>query len=71
MNINFEYQGNQYIADLKKPIPIGIPLRQGDDNPNCYYADPVEFRTIRSGGFIGSVKEGGSVNYQTVKFTPH
>ncbi|ELR69881.1 N-formylkynurenine (Aryl-) formamidase [Fulvivirga imtechensis AK7] len=60
-----------YTADLSQPIDISIPLQNGTQNPNCYYADPVEFSTIRSGDFVGSVAEGGTVNYQSVKLTPH
>jgi len=69
--ILFEYQGITYQTSLENGFDISIPLRHGDENPNCYYADPVEFSTIRSGDFVGSVAEGGSVNYQKITFTPH
>ena len=36
-----------------------------------FLADPVIFETIRSGNFIGSVREGGSVNYQKLHITRH
>lgn len=71
MKINLQHKGKTYEADLDLPLDISIPLKNGMDNPNCYYADPVEFEIIRSGDFKGSVAEGGPVNYQKVKMTPH
>jgi kynurenine formamidase len=58
-------------TDLARPIDISIPINQGAGNPNCYWAEEVKFNTIRSTDFVGSVKEGGSVNYQSVTLTPH
>ena len=68
---SFEFNGNSYTADLTQPRDISIPLRSGDNNPNCYHATPPEISTIRVGDFIGSVKEGGSVNHRTLYLTPH
>ena len=58
-------------VDLDQPICISIPIKEGAQNPNCYWAEPVKFETIKADGFIGSVKEGGSVNYQKLQITPH
>lgn len=71
MMINIDYKNIRYRANLQEPLDISIPLKEGTSNPNCYWADAVNFETIRSGSFIGSVKEGGSVNYQKVSLTPH
>lgn len=57
--------------NLNEPIPISIPIQNGENNPNCYWAEPVKFKTIKSGNFVGSVAEGGSVNYQQFIVTPH
>lgn len=61
----------EIMVDLSKPLPISIPIKEGSNNPNCYWANPVAFKTIKADGFIGSVAEGGSVNYQKLEFTPH
>lgn len=71
MNILIDHNNKQYKCNLSKPFDISIPLKNGDDNPNCFWADPVKISTIRSGDFVGSVAEGGSVNYQKVTITPH
>jgi arylformamidase len=71
MIITLNFQTKQWQADLSHPLDISIPLRQGDTNPSCYYAEPVKFETIEMGDFIGSVQRGGSVNYQQISLTPH
>lgn len=71
MITQFEYNGKKLSVDLSKPIDISISLREGSDNPNCYWAEDVKFNTIRMGDFVGSVAEGGPVNYQKLEITPH
>ncbi|QSE99331.1 cyclase family protein [Fulvivirga lutea] len=71
MIINFTHQGKTYQADLSQPIDISIPLNEGIQNPACYWADDVNFEVIKSGDFIGDVKQGGSVNHKKVTLTPH
>lgn len=71
MKVQLEHNDKRYTADLSNPIDLSIPVREYGDNPNCYYAEPVVFETIRAGTFVGSVAEGGSVNYQSLTITPH
>jgi arylformamidase len=71
MKISLIYSSKTYEADLSAPLDISIPLRNGTENPSCYYADPATFETISAGSFIGSVKLGGSVNHKKVTLTPH
>lgn len=71
MKIEISHHHQKFQADLNEPIDISIPLKNGEENPNCYYASDVEFKTIKSGDFVGSVALGGSVNYKEVRLTPH
>ncbi|MEQ8478705.1 cyclase family protein [Fulvivirga sp.] len=71
MKIEISHQRQKFQADLNEPIDISIPIKNGAENPNCYYASDVEFKTIKSGDFVGSVALGGSVNYKEVRLTPH
>lgn len=71
MKITLHDQHKIYEADLASPLDISLPIREGDENPSCYGADPVRFETIESGSFIGSVVRGGSVNHQKLLITPH
>lgn len=68
---HFEYLGNMYSFSDDEAIDISLPLKAGEDNPNCYYAEVPQFETIRSGSFVGSVAEGGACNYQKITITPH
>lgn len=71
MIAQLSFNQKRYEVNLLDALNISLPIRQGDSNPNCYWADPVEFKTISSGTFIGSVNAGGSVNYQKLTITPH
>jgi len=72
MIIQLSFDKRNFQADLSQPIDISLPLRQGHEvNPICYWAEDVKFETIVSGTFVGSVKEGGNVNYQKLTITPH
>ncbi len=64
-------RGRDYIVPLHKGVSLAIPLIPNQVNVNCYYADQPRTSTIRSGDFVGSVAEGGSVNYQSISLTPH
>jgi arylformamidase len=71
MQIEVIFHQNKYQINLEKGIDISIPLKHGADNPNCFYAPMPEFEPVRAGGFVGSTKEGGSVNFKNVRFNPH
>lgn len=60
-----------FFFDPSKPIDISLPLKKGSENPNCYFADDVVFKVIRTDTFTGSVAEGGSCNYTEITITPH
>ncbi len=71
MQITFIHERRGFRADLSQPIDLSIPLRQGLDNPNCFYAPPVDFWPVEAGSFIGSTARGGPVNFFNVTFNPH
>lgn len=72
MTIQLTYNNKNYQADLSKPHDISLPIKEGlTTNPSCYWAEGVTFETIVMGNFVGSVKQGGSVNYQKLTITPH
>ncbi|MBK7935601.1 MAG: cyclase family protein [Lewinellaceae bacterium] len=71
MEITFTHQHRSYRADLSKPIDLSMPLKDGLDNANCFYAPPVAFWPVEAGSFIGSTARGGPVNFFNVTFNPH
>lgn len=69
--IAFSRAGRTYSADLSKPIDLSIPLRDGAENPNCFWAPMPEFAPVRADDFIGSTLEGGVVNFFNIRLNPH
>lgn len=71
MIIHVPFNNKNYRVDLSKPQDISLPIKDGNENPTCYWAEPVTMEIIRMGDFIGSVEQGGTVNYQKLSLTPH
>ncbi len=71
MQIQINIKNTAYQANLNQPIDISIPLREGLENPNCFYASPVEMSPVVAGDFIGSTRQGGLLNFMNVQFNPH
>lgn len=57
--------------DTKQGIDISLPLSNSPANPTAWYVDPPRFEPVRANGFVGSVQEGGSVNFRNIFFNPH
>lgn len=60
----------QYI-DTLRALDISIPLVAGNENLRAWYVDAPKMEPVRANGYIGSIKEGGSVNFRNVFFNPH
>ncbi|WP_324674368.1 cyclase family protein [Hymenobacter sp. GOD-10R] len=71
MLATYPYAGRIFSFDPAAPIDISLPLAPGEEQVNCFWAEPVQFDVIRVGSFVGSVAEGGSTNYKRVHVTPH
>jgi len=71
INCSITINGKIYQTNLSRPIDISIPLKDGLENPNCFYAPPVEISPVVAGDFVGSTRQGGLVNFMNVKFNPH
>jgi len=59
------------LIDTSKGIDISITLTNKPNNPRAWYVDLPEFEPVRANGFIGSVAEGGTVNFRNIFFNPH
>lgn len=71
MKVVLEINSTKYSADLSKPNDIGIMLRDGGDNPNCFHAEHPTIKPYVSGGFVGDISAGSPVNFKNVFFNPH
>ena len=57
--------------ETNNPLDISIGLCSGEENLRAWYVDPPSFEPVRANGFLGSVAEGGNVNFRNVFFNPH
>lgn len=57
--------------DTKEPIDISIPVNSSDDSVLAWYLNPPVIEPVRTDAFLGSVEEGGGVNFRNVFFNPH
>lgn len=71
MKATIHKNNKTYEVDLSKPLDISIPLREGMQNVNCFFAPPVDISPVRFGDFVGSTQEGGLLNFKNVRINPH
>ncbi len=60
----------QVTVDLKDPIDLSLPVDPGK-GPKAWYVSSPRMEPVRAHGFLGSVAEGGNVNFRDVAFNPH
>jgi arylformamidase len=65
------HNNQQYRIDLSEPLDISMPLRSGVKSANAWYASAFEATPVVMGDFVGSVAQGGFVNFCDVKINPH
>jgi arylformamidase len=65
------YIKDAIFIDTAEPLDISIPLVSGKDNLTAWHVDPPRFEPVVSSGFMGSVADGGSVNFRNIYFNPH
>ena len=53
------------------PVDLSVPVDPLSGLPKAWYKGPAEVHPVRSDGWVGSVAEGGAVNFRDVLFNPH
>ncbi len=71
MQALLESELGRFRVDCLRPLDISIPLQPGLRNVNAWYAPPFEAEPVRFGEFVGSVAEGGAVNFLNLRINPH
>lgn len=61
---------SEYI-NTENALDISIPMIPGINNLRAWYVEPPIMEPVRANGYVGSVKEGGSVNFRNIFFNPH
>lgn len=71
MKVNISIKDKSYSVDLKKGMDISIPLVSGSKQVNCFWAPLFEISPVKTEHFVGSIEEGGLVNFKNVRINPH
>jgi kynurenine formamidase len=61
----------QWKFNLQHPLDISLSITASPQNPSAWYVNPPRIEPVRTEQFIGSVAEGGSVNFRNIYFNPH
>ena len=65
------YIDESHFIETNSPFDLSIGLRNSIENVRAWYVDPPRFEPVRANGFLGSVEEGGAVNFRNIFFNPH
>jgi len=71
MKIKFNINDNEFSANLGLALDISIPLSVDQKHTRAWYVEPMVIEPVRTEQFVGSVEEGGSVNFRNIFFNPH
>lgn len=69
MKATIEHRGQSYAIDLNSPLDLSIGISSA--GPRAWYVDPVRIAPVINQHFTGSVRLGGSVNFNEITFNPH
>lgn len=65
------YLNETTYIETSEGIDISIPMGGRDVHAKAWYVDSPVIEPVRANGFVGSVAEGGSVNFRNIFFNPH
>lgn len=70
LRIELEHEGHLWRAN-GRPHDLSIPVNPLQGLPRAWYQGPPQARPVRSENWVGSVSEGGAVNFRDITFNPH
>ena len=71
MKVKMESSKGEVSVDLSMPIDISMPLRADKQAASAWYVEPMKITPVVMGDWVGSVKQGGSVNFMDIAFNSH
>ncbi len=69
MKLTLQKDGRTFSFQTEKGKDISILLNP--NGPRAWYVEPMRIEPVRTEQFLGSVAEGGAVNFRDVYFNPH
>ncbi len=70
MKVTLQHNGKNYEADLSRGYDISVPIAVNEGVRAWGVENPV-ISPVKREGFVGSVAEGGAVNFYDITFNPH
>lgn len=71
MKANLFINDKTYAVNFDEGIDISLNMKDGTENPSCFYLGYPSIQAIRANSFIGSVAEGGACNCEEIRVSPH
>lgn len=70
MNVSIHFEGVEFTASGEEAVDLSLAFQEAG-GPSAWYVEPMRVEPVRANGFLGSVAEGGDVNFRDVTFNPH
>ncbi len=70
LSIALEHHQHHWTAS-GAPVDLSVPVNPHSGLPRAWYKGPATVNPVRTDGWIGSVAEGGAVNFRDITFNPH
>lgn len=72
MTLRIELDHHQHLwSAAGPPVDLSVPINPINGLPRAWYKGPATAEPVRSDGWVGSVAEGGTVNFRDITFNPH
>ncbi len=71
MKADIFIDSNSYSINLQEGIDLSIPFRNDGQGVLAWYLNHPVFKPVIGEGFVGEVKQGGSVNFFDLTINPH
>lgn len=71
MIAEFHFEEGPVKVDIGQGIDLSDPFSDQGDGPLAWGIEHPRYTPVRAGDFVGSVKEGGAVNFRDLFLNPH
>lgn len=71
MKISLTHKGRTYTTDLGQGTDLSSKLGAPGEELKAWHAEDVRVSPVKSGDWVGSVKEGAPINFFNIRFNPH
>jgi len=65
------FLSSENYIETNEPLDISIPVNAVSDSVRAWYLDAPIIEPVRTDAFLGSIQEGGGVNFRNIFFNPH